>query len=698
MRRVIKANLKLRYNIMITFVYIIGIVLLVSLFNLQVIHGQEYRDNSNTRLTRESTLEAARGSILDRSGNIIAGTNMGFSLEFYKTKLDNQVLNETILNIINVLNNNGDSYKDTFPIKINPIEFKYTDESKQKSWKQSNKIDVNSTAEECINFFKNKYGIKNENIEEVIEIISIRYRITEEGYSSTRSIKISDEICRESAIQFNERSREFPGVNVIVEAKRYYPGQSLASHIVGYIGKINESEFKANKDAGYNLNDNFGKTGIEYVFEKYLKGQDGIRQIDMAVDGTVTDEYISQEAISGADVVLTLDANLQKVTEDSLQNNMDEIKMGTYGEKFDAQAGAAVVMNVKTGEILALASNPSFNPDLFANGINITDLENYNNDPNKPFVNRAIQSSYAPGSTFKMVTAISALESGAVTLTEKINDTGIYPRGHNPVCWLYTSARRGHGYLNVTQAIQHSCNYFFYEMGYRVGIDTLDKYATYFGLGKKTGIELPNERAGTLASRQVAMKDGNDWYVSDTLSAAIGQSYNDFTPIQMAKYISILTNGGKSINPTLIKQVVNADGSEVSKEEIQEYINQKLGIEEEQAQDMQISEQNLNAVLEGMRSVTSETGGSAYSIFRNFNIEVGGKTGTAQAGDKTNAWFVGFAPFDDPEIAVVIMIENGGHGLYAAYSAKEIIAQYFGMNATGVNEDLSAIPTIEVQY
>ena len=568
----------------------------------------------------------------------------------------------------------------------------------EKKWKKSHKLDEKLTAEECFEHFKSKYGITNENIEEVRAIIAIRYRITEEGYSSTRSITISNKISRESAIMLNERSKEFPGVNIVVEANRCYPEQSLASHIVGYIGKISENEFEANKDAGYKMTDNFGKTGIEYVFEKYLKGQDGIRQIDMAVDGTVTDEYISKDAVAGADIILTIDANLQKVTEVALQNNMQAIKEGAYGESSDAQAGAAVVMNVKTGEILALASNPSFNPDLFASGINSSDLEKYNNDPNKPFVNRAIQSSYAPGSTFKMVTAISALESGAVSLTEKINDTGVYSRGHNPVCWLYTSSHRGHGYLNITQAIKHSCNYFFYEMGYRVGIDVLDKYANYFGLGAKTGVELPNERAGTLASKKVAMEHGNDWYVSDSLSAAIGQSYNDFTPIQMARYLSILTNGGKRVDPTLIKAVINADGSEVSKEEISEYVNKKLGITEEQVEDVQISEQNLKAVLEGMRSVTSETGGSAYSIFKNFNIEVGGKTGTAQAGDKINAWFVGFAPFDDPEIAVVIMIENGGHGLYAAYGAREIIGQYFGMNATWINENLSAVPTIEVQY
>ena len=232
MRRVIKPNLKLRYNIIITFAYIVGIILLIRLFDLQVIHGEEYRQTSNTRLTRESTLEAARGSIVDRSGNIIAGTNMGFSLEFYKTKLENSALNDTILSMIQVLNSNGDGFIDTFPIKINPFEFKFGSQEQEITWKGSNKLPQNATAEECFNFFKEKYQIINENIEDVRNIIAIRYRITEEGYSSTKSITISDEISRTSALQFNERSKDFPGVNVVVEANRYYPEQTLAAHIV----------------------------------------------------------------------------------------------------------------------------------------------------------------------------------------------------------------------------------------------------------------------------------------------------------------------------------------------------------------------------------------------------------------------------------------------------------------------------------
>ena len=476
-----------------------------------------------------------------------------------------------------------------------------------------------------------------------------------------------------------------------------YTSVTLASHILGQLGRINEEELKGKEDT-YEADDLIGKTGIEYIFEEYLKGKDGKKQIDMTVDGTVTEEYVVEEAIAGSDVILTIDANLQKVAEEALKTNIQKIANGEFRDQSDADAGAIVVMKVDTGEVLAMASYPDYEPELFVTGISKEKNEEYQNSGTAPLVNRAISGEYAPGSTYKMITAITGLETGAITTTEKINDTGVYPRGHNPVCWYYTSYRRGHGYLNVSDAIKHSCNYFFYEVGYRTGIENLYKYSTYFGLGQKTGIELPSEKSGNAAHAENVPNNGQ-WYVSDTLSSAIGQSYNNFTPIQMAKYISMLANGGKNIDVTLIKTIQKADGTEVSKEEIDNFVSQKLGTTETTEQ-ISINPDNLQAVLEGMRGVTSESGGTAYSYFRNFDIEVGGKTGSAQAGrngeEITNAWFVGFAPYDDPEIAVVVLVENGGHGGYTAEAARDVIAQYFGMNETQINENLEAIPSTQL--
>ena len=698
MKNIKNPNIKLRYNTLNVIIYVIGIILLMQLFNLQIIHGTEFRETSNTRLTRESMLYATRGKILDANGNELATSKMMFTLEFYKTKIENDELNNVILKVLNTLEKNGDTYIDTFPIKVDTFEYTFSSNEKKENWLKTYGINKDATAKEAFYYFKNKYNIKNEDINEIKKIITIRYRITSEGYSSTKYITISNNISRQSAIEFGERNNEFPGITVVKKANRYYENNNLASHILGYVGRITSDEYNANKKNGYTMNDEYGRTAIESLFEKYLKGKNGTRQIDMSVDGTVIDEYIIKEAVAGSDVVLTIDSKLQEVTEKALVDTISDISSGKYGRAYGANAGAIVVMNVKNGDILAMASYPDYDPNSWVGGISNADWNKYNAaESNKPLWNRAIQSAYAPGSTFKMMTAISALESGKVTLTEKVNDTGVYPRGHNPVCWMYKQYRTGHGYLNITDAIKKSCNYFFYEMGYRIGIDTLDKYATYFGLGKKTNIELPNEEAGTLASKKKLAERGETWSVGHMLNASIGQGDNNFTPLQMAKYISMIVNGGNKVNPSIIKTIKNADGSEISRAEIKQHITEKLGIKQEAEENIQISQNNINAVLEGMRGVTSESGGTAYAIFRNFNIEIGGKTGSAQTGVSTNAWFVGFAPYDNPEIAVVVLIENGGTGSYAAYGAREIIAQYFGMNQNFVQEDITAISYTDIQ-
>ena len=683
-------NDRIRYNIITILVYIIGIVLLVQLFNLQIIHGEEYRETSNTKLTRESILEADRGDIKDSSGTILATVDVQYSVVLYKTKVNNETLNNTILKLLNILSTNGDSYVDNFLIDVNPYRFKLEEEASQKKWKKANNIDEDATAEEAFNYFKDKYEITTENLDDARKILAIRYEISYKGYSNTKSIEIASNISRESLLQIKERNSEFPGVEVTEKSTRIYPLGNTASHIIGQIGKIESSELEGNEDT-YNPNDIIGKAGIEYVFEKYLKGKNGVKQIDMNVDGTITDEYVSEEAVSGSDIILTIDSKLQAVTEEALKNNINKIaNMG-----FSADAGTAVVLNIKTGEVLAMASYPDYNPSAFVNGIDTNTWNYYINGDTKPLENKAISAMYSPGSTYKMVTALAGLETGAITTKEKIRDTGVYRKYNSSwKCWNTS----GHGYLNVSEAIQHSCNYFFYEVGDRIGIDTLSKYSYYLGLGHKTGIELKGEISGVLASNQIAEQENRVWNPGETISAAIGQSYNTFTPLQMARYVAMIANRGKKLDVTIVKSIVRPDGSEVPRDEYENYVNGKLGLTPDNTEEMTFKEENINAILEGMRGVTSESGGTAYSTFRNFNIEVGGKTGSAQTGieGKTNAWFVGFAPFDDPEIAIVVFVRNGEHGSYTAEVARDIIAQYFGMNTNQIMEDTNAIPTVQI--
>ena len=686
----------LRYNIITILVYIVGIVLIVQLFNLQIVNGKEYRETSNTRLSRETVVKAARGSIKDRTGNLLVTTKMGFNVDLYKTKIDTATLNKTILNTIRILESNKDKYINNLPIKVNPFKFENQDEETQKKWKKGNDINENATAEECFYSLKKEYKIEQEDISEAYKIMVVRYEIARNGYSSIRPVTIAKDVSRASAVKLGEQSIYFPGISATTEPLVSYPSGSLASHILGYVGNITQAELDGREDT-YGINDVIGKVGIQYVFEEYLRGQNGIKQLDMSVDGNITDEYITKEAVAGSDVILTIDANLQAVTEKALVNNIKKIASGGFSKTSEAKAGAAVVMNVKTGEILAMASYPDYEPELFVNGISQKKLDEYNKGDN--IFNRAISGVYAPGSTFKMITAIAGLETGAITPTEKLNDVGVYKKAHEPACWIWNSYGMTHGWLNVTDAIIHSCNYFFYEVGYRVTIDNIAKYAKYYGLGQKTNVELPMEESGVVATRDKAKERGDEWQIGETLSAAIGQSYNSYTPIQMAKYISMLANGGKPIDVTIVKSVIDVNGNQIQKEEITKFVNAKLGLEKQEKEDLNIKKENLEAVLKGMKGVTSEEGGTAYSTFADFNIELGGKTGSAQTdvNGKVNGWFVGFAPYDEPEVAVVVLVENAGSGSYTAEVARDILQEYFGMNMEKVEENLTALPSSEIQ-
>lgn len=696
-----KRSINFRYNVMTVFTYLIGIVLIIQLFNLQIVHGANYREQSNTRLTRESTLEAARGEILDRFGNVLVTSSQRFNLELYKSKIDINTLNDTILKMINVLEKYKISYIDFFPINIDPFEFTMLDENLS-NWKKNNDIDEDMDAEATFYKFKEKYKIVNEDVSEARKIMAIRYAITREGYSSTKSLTISKDISREAVAEFSENSDDFPGINISVQPVRKYNQGNLASHILGYASKITDSEYQQKKSE-YAQNDIIGHTGVEYVFEGYLKGKKGTRQIDMAVDGTITAEVVEEEAIAGSNVVLTIDSKLQKIAEDALRANIEKIKSGGFGKSYDAKGGSCVVMNVKTGEVLAMVSCPDYNPQSFAEGISNEEWQSYSNNESHPLLNKTMQSAYEPGSIYKMVTAIAGLESGNITLAEKIRDTGIYKKyGGEWKCWYYTDYHTGHGYLNVVGAIEKSCNFFFYETADRMGIDTLDKYAKYFGLGVKTGIELPEEASGTLASKEYTDSINALWNPGDTINAAIGQGYNKFTPLQMAKYISMVANGGNKVDVTIVKSIQNSDGTEVPKDEIDRFVSGKLGIiSDEQDEEIFLNSDFVNVVRQGMKSVTSGESGTASVRFKNFNIEVGGKTGSAEAGkdqnnnDIVNAWFAAFAPYDDPEIAVVVMVENGGHGNYTAEAVRDIMAEYFGMNTQNVSEDMQAISYTE---
>lgn len=676
-------------------VALIGIVFIFQLFNLQIVNGENYREQSENRLVRETKITAPRGEIYDRYGKVIVTNETSYTVNMYYTKIEKSVLNEALLKLANILEKNEDEYSNNFPINFETMEFTKNEENARK-WKISNKIDENATVQEVIDFYKEKYEIDNENIEDVRKIIALRYEIATKGYSSFKSAVLAKDISQESMLEIEERGRELPGIIITTTPKRKYVAQNVASHIVGYVGKISSSELIKRKELGYTQNDMIGKGGIEATYEEFLRGEDGVARIEMDSKGNLTGKEETTESKMGNSVILTIDLDLQTKAEEVLQKYINKIQTGGFAEKYkDATAGALVVIDTKTSEVLALASYPNYNPEDFTNGISNTEYKEYFLDENKPMFNRAIQGSYSPGSTFKMVTAIAAIESGAIGPHEEMLTKGVHDQGHKPACWIWKGYRTTHGYVNAEKALKVSCNYFFYEVAYRMGIDTLAEFVKKFGLGQKTGVELIGEISGTVASREYMNKlnaqDGGkrQWMIADTLSASIGQSYNSFTPIQMAYYIATLANGGVKNELTIVKDVISWDGTEIPKAEVDELVDKKINKVETTNGDLEISSETLKIVFEGMRSVTGETGGTAYSTFSSFPIEVAGKTGTATASSGSDhAWFVGFAPYDAPEIAVVCVIEHGGHGSYTAPAVKEVMEEYFGYNNEDENEDM----------
>ena len=655
---------------------LISVVFIVQLFNLQILNGKEYREQSEKRMLRTETVVASRGEITDRNGIVLASSKLSFDVDLYRVRVTTQEQNEALAKLINILVSNGDEIYSSFPINEELNDFSFENEDAEKKWKEEMEIDENFSFEQTISYYIDKYDLSEYSHDRntQIRMIQIKYEGNLNGYSLFNSVTVAKDISQESVAQIEEKKSELYGVNVVSVPKRYYPNGTLAAHIIGYVSKISDTEYSEKKEEGYTINSIIGKTGIEQAFEKYLKGKDGVVKAETDSQGNVSSESTTEEAVAGNSIALTIDYRLQKTAEESIENVIKKLQDGTLvGKKVpESSAGSVVVLDIETGETLAMASFPSYNINDMVSGMSASELNKLFNDPLNPMYNRAISGTYAPGSTYKMLVGIAGLKANTITLDEKIFDPGIYPYGHKPKCWIYTQYHRTHGYVNLEGAIKGSCNCYFYEVGRRIGIDEIIKTTKLFGLGQKTGIELYGESTG-----QIAGEKEEEWYLGDTLNAAIGQSSNLYTPIQLANYISAIANGGTLNKVSLIKNIKSSDDNEISLSEIEEFAKEFTGVDFE-SRDVGIEQSYVDAIKRGMLSVTSESGGTASIIFKNSNIQVAGKTGTSQvAGKQNNGIFVGFAPYDKPKIAVVAIIEGGGEGTYTANVVKPIMEEYF---------------------
>jgi len=691
-----REKLKDRFNILAISFILISAIITSQLFYLQIVKGKEYDDMSQSRLFKEKSIAAPRGQILDRNNIPIAVNRMAFTVQISKVKMDMD-LNDMLLRLIGIFDKNGDTYNKSLSkyLTFNPLDFGQTVrqvDNKVERFRsftgfKLNGLDSNASAKDIFEALKKEYKISDKYTdEEAYKLMTIRTEML--GYSALNPVCIAKDVSKETVAEIEERHMEFPGVTTDVEYMRKYIDADLAAHVIGYLGIISPNDYKNLKDEGYGMNDIIGQTGVERAVESFLRGKAGQRREEVDVKGRQTEELGENPAIPGSDVVLTLDMKLQKVAMESLERNINEIRSKADGKKNmgDASAGAVVALDVNTGEVLATASYPGYDPALFVENpedkeVQQRKLELFTDETNKPMRNRVIQDIFAPGSTYKPLTAIAALEEKVITPEQKILDEGVYNIGGMDFkCMEYRDYGWTHGYENLEEALKTSCNIYFHKVGYQTGIDNIDKWAKLFGLGEKTGIDVDSasEERGIRANKDYKTKVfKDDWRPADTAQAAIGQLYNAFTPIQLVNYVATIANGGKKFKPHLIKRVVKYDGS-IVKETQPEY------------EQIPVKPETMDAVKKGMLAVVNANDGTAAEAFKDFKFDVAGKTGTAETGfsnHSSNALFVCYAPANDPKIAVAVVVERGAWGAYTAPIARDVLAEYFNINSQSTGDD-----------
>ncbi len=709
-----------RLYLLAAFLAAMLLLYLCVLFDTQVNHYDDYVAQSIHSITQPENVESSRGIITDRNGRPLVTNRSTYALTFDAGRLrkgDDE--NEAILRLLRLCQEQGVEWNDNLPISKSP-PFSYTiqqqdDIQKRRFLKYLLSLDevkdalgdyllehpwiISAEAADAIPsgeeadekalraaadsltkqltidhldaLLLNGAGISTSRLLQIMAermklpdsfsledarlVLGVQYELSLRKLSNIDTYVLANDV--DTAFISLLSDGGYAGAKISRSTVREYQ-TTYAAHILGTVSRIQAEDLPTLSD-DYDGDDWIGRSGVEAAFESYLKGSDGRRIVSVNSDGKVTGEHYSIDPRPGSTVELTIDLDLQTVVEDALAETVSAM---TADDGDDSRGGAAAVIKVGTGEVLSLASYPSYDLSTYRR----TEIYNaLSTNPANPFFNRATNQPYAPGSTLKPLTAVAALESGATTLKEKIKDTGrwIYPGTTNDGanCWI---GYPGHGKLNVTQAITNSCNYFFAEMGYRMEMDTFQKYLSAFGLGENSGIEI-GDNPGSLPQNNVG-EDLAPW-------AAFGQANQEYTPLQLANYIATLVSGGKHCQAHLLKAVKSYDSTET------------LAVGDTSPVNIvDFSESTLNAVKQGMLGYT-QPGGMVYQYFRNCVVSAGAKTGTAQLGgdQENNGVFVCFAPYDDPEIAVAIAIEHGGAGAALATTAVNILNAYFAEDETG---------------
>ncbi len=647
----------------IAFILIIAVAAGFSfeLYKIQIKSNDYYAQQNNMEEKYIIPLEAARGEIVDRNGNALVTNRQGNSIVlnavYFPSAKENKKRNEIIYNLIKLFEANKEEYCNHLPLKIDSsgnvsFDGKKEDIASMKSADMLN-LQPYATAQNCYDAMIEKYGIEGYDKKTTLKIGSVRYELTRLLFSYENPVTIADDVSDETVARIKEERQTYLGADVKVVAYREYTDSTIAPHILGTVRKINAEEYAELRDNGYSITDQIGESGIEAAMEKELRGTPGELTVTIDRDGNTTEE-ITKKPVQGNTIVLTIDRDLQILAQNKLKKICNKVNAFS-------SAGAVVVEDCNSGEVLAAASYPTYDLDDYYDKYD----ELASNDRN-PLWSRFALGTYAPGSTFKPAVAIAALEEGTITSDTVFYCDGVMQFYDQQLNCLHKIA---HGGENVTRALRDSCNIFFYNTSNKLGITKMNEYTKLLGLGEKTGVEIA-ESAGILAGPENSKKYSKQWLAGDTVHAAIGQSDNLFTPLQLANYCSTIANGGTRYEMHFVKSVITASTGVVN----EKAANIKNTLD--------ASKNTLDVVHQGMRMVALE--GGPYQEFSKLSTKVACKTGTSEVivngVKRNNGFLITYAPYENPEIAVSSVVELAGSGSETAEITSQIIDYWYQNN------------------